>query len=114
MLDVRRILKIDDPLVIDELYLLTETIEDQELSVDAVVKYMTENLESIGVFGIFDGDALRGFIYVEPPVPFYPNRGYLYIVAIDPIVPISVSKKLFTLSNDWLMENGATYLWGWT
>ena len=110
---IERILEINDDLG-GQMFDLIETIDDEDMNVDAFIRYFVSSLDTIGVFGAFDGDKLQAIAYLEPPTEIYPKRAYLFIAAAYPGTPPAVSKELFNVSNQWAIDQGATYLWGWT
>ena len=111
---VERILQIDDDLG-QQMLDLIETIDDEDMNVDAFIRYFTSSLNEIGVFGAFDDNGkLCSMVYLEPPTEIYPKRGYLFITVSLPGTRLEVSKAVFNAGNEWVISKGATYLWGWT
>jgi hypothetical protein len=98
-----------------EIINLLSLIKDDEFNYEGYLGYLRRNLSKIGVFGLWDEDGeLMGMVHFEKPGTWYPERGFIQLAAIYPIVPRSKSIELHTAGEEWVKENGATYVWGWT
>ena len=93
---------------------LMDLIEDAELDKNAVLSKILHALDRTCLIGLFDGEELKGFVYFTGPNTWYPKRGYLNLTAIDATVPQKYSRMAYDMGCQWLIERGATYVWGWT
>ena len=94
---------------------LVDKVDDRELDLTAYWKYLRDQYHRLGLFGAFDdAGRLLGYLHAEPPTPLFPKRGYLYVAATDPQLGREGAQELFRAMKEWLADNGATYLWGWT
>ena len=110
---VRKINTVDDALK-ERLIELSGLLNDPELDVAATMKYVISQINRLGLFGAFDDNTLMGYILAEPPGDLYPRRAFLWITAVDKHVPRIVSDGMFDMMCRWCIQQGATYLWGWT
>lgn len=113
-MQVKRIMGIGEQLA-GEMRQLILSIDDKELNVDAALNYINSQLQDNAAIGVFDDDnTCHGFVYVEKPNALYPTRGYLMFTCIHPTVKRHDANSVFAILCDWLKEQGADHVWGWT
>ena len=112
-MQLKRISHIDESLG-SQIAALISTLNDVEMDINAFVGYLIESTETIGLFGAFENNCIIGLIYIEPPDIIYPNKGYLFLTIGSKKLPHRKSLELLEMAKRWSIEQGATYLWGWT
>ena len=98
------------PYIAMQLAKLMDSIKGGRERVTTYLEYLRDFYDTgtIAVLTISNEKEILGFMHIEAPHPVFPERGFILMAAVSPIVSRKHSKELLDLAEDWFTDKGVT------